>query len=187
MEILKEKIKKYEPKNLQEDNDKEVILTYLNTFSNTLSRENKLGHFTASCWIINKEKTKVLMAYHNIYHSFAWLGGHADGNANLLEVATREAKEESGIQNIKILDKDIFSLDVIEVSHHYKNGKFVTPHVHLNVTFLFEGGENDELFIKADENSDVKWIPIDKINQFVNEEHMLYYYQKFIERVKKNF
>jgi len=187
MNELKIEINNYIPYNEQESCDKEVMITYLNTFDNTLSRENKLGHFTASCWIVNKERTKVLMAYHNIYQSFAWLGGHADDNPNLLDVALKEAKEESNIQNIKILDNSIFSLDVIEVTHHYKKGKFITPHVHLNLTYLFEGSENDKLSIKEDENSDVKWLPIDKLDEFVKEEHMLYYYHKFIDKVKKNF
>ena len=181
---IKEQIKNYIPQNMQEESDKKVILTYLNTFNNCFDRENSLGHFTASCWIINKEKTKVLMAYHNIYKSFAWLGGHADGNENLLEVALLEAKEESGIKNIKIIDNNIFSLDVIEVTGHTKKGKYITPHVHLNITYFFEGDENDILYIKDDENSDVKWINITDIDKLVTEEHMLYYYHKFIERAK---
>ena len=77
--MIKEQIEKYEPYNEQEKKDKEVMLKYMDTFDNLLTRENEFAHFTASNWIVNKKRTKVLMIYHNIYQSWAWTGGHADG------------------------------------------------------------------------------------------------------------
>ena len=64
---LKQQIQNYKPYNEQEENDKEMMLKYLDTFSDVLTRENKMCHFTASNWIVNKERTKVIMAYHNNY------------------------------------------------------------------------------------------------------------------------
>ena len=75
MELI-EQIKKYIPYNEQEEKDKELMLKYIDTFKDVLTRENEICHFTASSWIVNKEKTKVLMIYHNIYNSWAWTGGH---------------------------------------------------------------------------------------------------------------
>ena len=69
-----------------------MLLEYIDTFKDVLTRENRMCHFTASNWIINKQRTKILMAYHNIYKSWAWTGGHADGNENLFEVALKEAR-----------------------------------------------------------------------------------------------
>ena len=87
---LKEQIKNYIPYNEQEKNDKEMMLKYIDTFEDVLTRENRMCHFTASNWIVNKERTKVLMIYHNIYKSWAWTGGHADGDSDLLHVALKE-------------------------------------------------------------------------------------------------
>lgn len=182
---MKEDIINYIPLNEQEKSDKEVMLTYLENFDNCYTRDNILGHFTTSCFIVNEKRDKVLMAYHNIYKSFAWLGGHADGNTNLLEVSIKEAKEESSIKSLKLLDNNIFSLDVIPVKGHIKRGKYVSAHMHLNVTYLFEASENDELAIKEDENSDVQWLEIAKLDELINEKDMLYYYHKFIDRMKK--
>lgn len=100
---LREEIKNYIPYNEQEEKDKELLLKYIDGFDDILTRENELCHFTASNWIVNKERTKVLMAYHNIYKSWAWTGGHADGESDLLKVALREANEETGINNLKVL------------------------------------------------------------------------------------
>ena len=166
---LKEKIEKYIPYNEQEKNDKKIILQYLEQFDNILTRENEFAHFTASSWVLNKEKTKVLMIYHNIYQSWAWTGGHADGESDLLQTAIRELREETGVQNVKILDDNIFSLEVICVNGHVKKGKYVSSHVHLNLTYLLEVDENEKLQIKEDENSNVRWIPIEEIPKKVNE------------------
>lgn len=91
---LKEQIERFVPFNEQEQEDKAMMIEYMNTFKDVLTRENKMCHFTASSWIVNKERTKVLMIYHNIYQSWAWTGGHADGDDDLLHVALKEAKEE---------------------------------------------------------------------------------------------
>ena len=185
---LREKIEKYVPYNEQEEKDKNTILKYMDTFEDTLTRNNEFGHFTASAWVVNKERTKVLMIYHNIYKSWAWTGGHADGESDLLSVAVREVKEETGVENVKVLDDDIFSLEIVCVNGHVKRGKYVSSHVHLNVTYLLEVDENETLRIKEDENSGVKWVPIDEIEvasteRWVKEK----VYRKLNEKLRKRF
>lgn len=166
---LKEQIENYKPYNEQEEKDKEIMLKYINTFNDVLTRNNEFGHFTASAWAVNKERTKILMIYHNIYKSWAWTGGHADGEEDLLSVAIRELKEETGVKNVKVLNNDIFSLEIICVDGHVKRGKYVSSHVHLNVTYLLEVDEQETLKIKEDENSGVKWVNIEDVEKVTNE------------------
>lgn len=161
---LKTKIENYKPYNEQEEKDKQTMLKYIHTFDNVLTRENEFGHFTASSWAVNKEKTKVLMIYHNIYQSWAWTGGHSDGEADLLKVAIKELKEETGVENVKVLNNgNIFSLEILTVNGHIKKGNYVSSHVHLNLTYLLEVDEKEALHIKEDENSGVKWVPIEEV------------------------
>lgn len=183
--MLKELIEKYEPYNAQEEGDKDVMLKYLNTFKDCLTRDNVFGHFTSSSFVLNQDYTKVLMAYHNIYNSYAWLGGHADGEEDLLQVAIRETKEESSLKNFELVTPEIISLDVIEVQGHFKKGKWVTPHVHLNVTYLFKANDMDFIHNKEDENSSVKWLDINLLDSIVKEEGMKPIYHKIIEKAKK--
>lgn len=166
---LKEQIENYKPYNEQEEKDKETMLKYINTLNDVLTRNNEFGHFTASAWAVNKERTKVLMIYHNIYKSWAWTGGHADGEEDLLNVAIRELKEETGVKNVKVLNNDIFSLEIICVDGHVKRGKYVSSHVHLNVTYLLEVDEQETLKIKEDENSGVKWVNIEDVEKVTDE------------------
>ena len=183
---LREKIEKYVPYNEQEEKDKNTILKYMDAFEDTLTRNNEFGHFTASAWVVNKERTKVLMIYHNIYKSWAWTGGHADGESDLLSVAVREVKEETGVENVKVLDDDIFSLEIVCVNGHIKRGKYVSSHVHLNVTYLLEVDENETLRIKEDENSGVKWVPIDEVEVTSNERWVKEkVYRKLNEKLKE--
>lgn len=183
---LREKIEKYVPYNEQEEKDKNTILKYMDAFEDTLTRNNEFGHFTASAWVVNKERTKVLMIYHNIYKSWAWTGGHADGESDLLSVAVREVKEETGVENVKVLDDDIFSLEIVCVNGHIKRGKYVSSHVHLNLTYLLEVDENETLRIKEDENSGVKWVPIDEIEVASSERWVKEnVYRKLNEKLKK--
>ena len=98
-----QKIREYKPFNEQEERDREVLLRLLSGVEDVYSRENLTAHMTASAWVVNENRDKVLMAYHNIYHSWSWLGGHADGERDLLAVALREVGEESGVIHVRPL------------------------------------------------------------------------------------
>ncbi len=183
MDELRKSIEEYHPFDEKEKVDKEVMLEFLNNNKNCLKRENKIGHFTTSAWITNKKRNKILMIYHNIYKSWAWVGGHADGIKDLLKVCIREIEEETGIKKVKLLSDGIYSLNIITVDCHIKNGKIVNSHLHFDIEYLFEADEDDLLRIKADENSGVKWIDIDKVIDTSSEEKMKDIYRKLIEKM----
>lgn len=179
-----EAIKNYVPYNEQEKKDKELIVYCSEEFEDVLTRNNEIAHLTSSAFVINRAKDKVLMIYHNIYDSWSWIGGHADGEEDFLAVAIKELQEETGVKNICPVSLDIFSLDILTVLAHTKRGKYVAPHLHLSVTYLIEADENDPLIVKEDENSGVKWIPIEEINSYSSEPHMYKVYDKLIKKIK---
>lgn len=177
-------IESYIPYNEQELKDKELILQCITTYNNILTRENPLAHITSSGYIVNKNRDKVLMIHHNIYKTWAWTGGHADGDNDLLYVAIKEAKEETGVEKVRPITSDILSLDVLPVVGHFKNGNYVSAHLHLSIAYLLECDESEELIIKEDENSGVKWIPINEIHLYSNELDMIKLYNKFNKKIK---
>lgn len=178
---LRAQIEAFQPYNEQEAADQRQILCDMDTFPVLLTRENATAHFTASCWIVNPERTKVLMAYHNLYRSWAWLGGHADGEEDLLAVALREANEESGIEAVPV-SPEIFSLEILHVAPHVKRGKFVCAHLHLNATYLLEADDRAPIRCKPDENSAVRWLDVDEVLTAVSEPYMLPVYRKLLEK-----
>lgn len=64
VDSLKENIEKFTPYNEQEEVEKKVMLKYIDDFDDVLTRQNEYGHFTSSSFILNKERTKILMIYH---------------------------------------------------------------------------------------------------------------------------
>lgn len=187
MEKLKEMIESYKPYNEQEARDKEQMLWYIEQFGEkALVRQCLSGHFTTSVFIFNKDHTKVLMCYHLIDRSWSWLGGHADGIADLKSVALREVQEEASIKNYYLINNEnVAGLTSIPIGGHIKNGKYVSSHVHLDVAFVGEADEDEKLIIKPDENNGLKWIEVQKLQAEVKDVwKMENTYKKLIEQFK---
>lgn len=177
-------IEKYSPFNEQESVDKALFLQFLKRNPDNLYRENLAAHLTSSAIVVNPERTKVLFAYHNIYDSWSWVGGHNDGDPDMLRVAIKETKEETGVKEVKVVSDDIYMLDVIYVFNHIKNGVYVPDHLHLNVTYLLEASESEVLLVKKDENQAVAWIDLEDVFNKISEPRMIPIYQKAFEKLK---
>lgn len=158
---LQEKIESYKPFNEQEEKDKEQFLKFLHTFDDVLTRDNTFGHFSASAFVVNKERTKMVVVYHIINEGWIFPGGHADGEEDFLSVAVREVEEETGLKS-KVLNDSIFSIQALPVKGHVKHGKYVSAHVHYDVVYLLEADDSIPLVYREDESKGVKWIPIEE-------------------------
>ena len=178
MDELREQLARYIPWDEQETADRELMLHALDALESPLTRDNGFAHFTASCWIVNPSRTRALMAWHNIYRTWAWTGGHADGEADLLSVALREAREETGVEAITPVTREIYSLEILPVNAHVKRGKFVSAHLHLNVTYLLTADDAQPLRVKPDENSAVAWLPLEDAAENRDEPFMAVIYRK---------
>ena len=145
-ENLIRQIENYPPFNEQEEKDKALILGWIRNNENAFSRENTVVHITTSAWVVNKDRSKVLMVYHNIYNSWSWLGGHADG--------------------------------------HVKKGNYVSSHLHLNITYLLEADSEEQVSVKADENSGVMWFsPEDALEKSTEPWFVEHIYSKLIKKM----
>jgi 8-oxo-dGTP pyrophosphatase MutT (NUDIX family) len=180
---LYEQIKNYTPANEQEQRDKEQMLAFMQENANCLTRENTVAHFTTSIWTVNKERTKTLMVYHNIYDSWSWIGGHADGVEDLAEVALRELQEETGVKHASLVSNEIFSIETLTVDGHIKKGAYVPCHLHFNVTYLAEADEAEALVVNEDENQAVKWFAFEEALAASTEPWMVeHVYKKLVEK-----
>ena len=148
------------------------MLKILDDETSYFLRNSYNGHFTGSAWIVSPDRSSILMTHHKKLGKWIQLGGHADGENDLLKVALREAKEESGIQQFKVLSEEIFDLDIHEIPQNNSE----LGHLHYDVRFLIEADPTGEAVIISDESHDVAWIPLAdvvKLNPEVSIQRMI--------------
>lgn len=179
-------IRDFRPQNERDQVTKDNMMAFIRTSGdNVLTRDNAIAHMTASSVIVNEARDKMLMIHHKIYDTWTWQGGHTDGEGDLLKVALKEAEEETGIRDFKVLkDADglIIGLDILTVREHIKNGRFVSAHLHLNASFLFEANEEDVLSLNQEETNGVRWIPVSDIDEMADEPEITPIYHRMIKR-----
>lgn len=173
----------FEPKDAREAAEQRTMLGLIAREGDALlRRDSEFAHMTASSIILSPDRTRTLMAYHRIYGSWAWTGGHADGERDFEAIARREAQEETGIVGLKRLSGGIASIEILPVWAHVRRGVPVGSHLHLNVSYLFEADDALPLSVAPDENSAVAWIPVSALDERVSEPEMRPIYRRLFER-----
>ena len=119
------------------------------------------------------------MTHHKKLNMWLQLGGHADGNTDLLNVARREVFEESGIEKIRLLNDEIFDVDI----HLVPKFKDQPSHKHFDIRFIFEANENNEKISFNHESHNVIWIKLEEIKNYNSEVSI----RRMIEKTKKEF
>ncbi len=125
-------------------------------------RDRLAGHFTASTWIVNPDRTHALLTLHKKLGRWLQLGGHADGDENLPRVAMKEATEESGLLSLRLVDPEIFDID----KHIIPERKGVPEHYHYDVRFLIEADLNEPLVL-SNESISLAWITFDSVQDLI--------------------
>ena len=146
---------------------------------NAFQRTHLPGHITGSAWIVDASRKKALLIHHAKLNRWLQPGGHADGDENVLRVALREAEEETGVKEYKILLEGIFDLDI----HPIPNRKDFPEHLHYDIRYLVQANAVDELIL-SDESFDVAWINFEELPSLTGNNSSIY---RMVEKVKLLF
>ena len=153
---------------------KKTMMQFISDYRDCFERSLQVGHITASSWLLNKHKTHALLMHHVKLDKWLQLGGHCDGNSNVLDVAIKEAQEESGIVAIEPLSESLFDIDI----HLIPANKKEQEHYHYDVRFLLHV-TSDQDFIQNSESKELRWIGKDSNQLPTNEESVVRMFNKW--------
>ncbi len=154
---LKKLLLEYDSVYSEENKYQERMINFMNNHKNCFERHCVTGHFTASCWLIDKSNNRALLTHHAKLDDWFQLGGHCDGESDPLAVAIKEAREESGINNIKALSDKIFDIDI----HLIPEINNEPTHYHYDVRFILKVCSDEPLVINR-ESKALKWFGKDE-------------------------
>jgi len=146
----------YAPLDVQEQQFKKGMLDFIQAQPECFERSLAMGHITASSWLLNRDGSKFLLMHHTKLNNWFQLGGHCDGNPDVLEVAIKEAQEESGIKGIAAVCLDIFDIDIHLIPENSRD----KAHYHYDVRFLLQV-TSDEDVVQNHESKELRWIAKD--------------------------
>ncbi len=162
-------IKSFQSYQTSFEEEQKFVSSFLNLLNDQdcFQRTHLPGHITGSSWVVNRDRTKALLVHHAKLNKWVQPGGHADGEENILNVALREAEEETGLTKLNP-KQNIFDVDI----HLIPARKDFPEHFHYDIRFLVEASE-DEKIVVSDESHDVKWISLSELENFTKERSVL--------------
>ena len=146
------KLARYSAIDARDDAQRRAVADFVRDHPDCFQPDHVPGHITGSAWLLDPAGTRVLLTHHRKLGRWIQLGGHADGDADVLAVAIREAREESGIRSIRPVSEEIFDLDV----HLFPGGATEAAHQHYDIRFLLQV-EGDHTFAVSDESHALAW------------------------------
>lgn len=144
-----------------------ATIAFVEAEAECLRRECAPGHLTGSAWIVSEDRIRTLLTHHRKLGKWLQLGGHADGDPDLLAVALREAREESGLSNVRAVSAEIFDVD----RHWIPPRKTEPGHFHYDLRFMIEADPNEPLVISS-ESKDLAWVEVARVTALNPEESM---------------
>ena len=165
----------YQARWTQESATVQRFIDYITASADCFHRELKVGHVTGSAWLVNRQGTHVLLTHHRKLNRWLQLGGHADGDSDVLRVARREVEEESGLVAIEPIFPHIYDIDVHEIPERIDE----PAHNHWDIRYALRATES-ESYIVSDESHDLAWIEITSLTSVTSDESVLRMARKWV-------
>jgi 8-oxo-dGTP pyrophosphatase MutT (NUDIX family) len=155
----------------------EATLAFIAAHEDCLLRTCLEGHLTGSAWIVSPDRRRTLLTHHRKLGKWLQLGGHADGDPDLREVALREAREESGLAGLTPVGANLFDFD-----RHWIAARGAEPaHWHHDFRFMIEADPGEPLVISS-ESKALSWVEVSAVTALNPEESMARMVRKTLAR-----
>jgi len=168
-------LKNYHPTDEHEEAMRDCIRAFVTDHGECFQRSLTIGHVTASAWLLNLDGSRVLLTHHRKLDRWLQLGGHVDGQSDVLQAALREAMEESGIDEIVPISRAIFDVDIHQIPEH--GGE--SAHFHYDIRFLLQVRES-ERFVVSVESKELRWVSKEELPALPTDESVLRMHRKWL-------
>ena len=145
-----------------------ALIAFVEKYPDCAERTLRVGHLTGSAWIVDASRTRTLLTHHRKLNKWLQLGGHADGELAPLSVSLREAREESGLTQFRVVSEEVFDVDCHRIPARGREPE----HWHYDIRFMLEADPREALQI-SDESHDLAWVEIARLADYNDEESML--------------
>ena len=135
-------------------------IAFIAAHPDCLLRSCLTGHLTGSSWIVSRDRSKTLLVLHRKLNRWLNPGGHADGDPDLAAVALREAREETGLASVRLLEPQLFDFDRHRIPEH----KGTPEHWHYDFRFIL-GADADEPLVISEESNDLRWVELARVTE----------------------
>jgi 8-oxo-dGTP pyrophosphatase MutT (NUDIX family) len=161
---LRDELQAYRPSSEEEQGHRRAMLTLLDEGRHSFSRAAfEPGHFTASCYIVDREG-RLLLHHHRRLNRWLQMGGHVEAEEAPAIAALREGREESGLADLQLATDGILDLDI----HRIPAGKGEPDHDHFDVRYLAQTSHPDALMLDRDESNDLAWVTLDRARELMS-------------------
>ncbi|WP_089274023.1 NUDIX hydrolase [Puniceibacterium sediminis] len=158
----------YSPTNERDRVNAVSLLNLIQNHEDAFCRSRIQGHVTASAFVVNPAHSHVILTNHAKLDCWLQLGGHCDGERDPLAVAQREAREESGLTDIRVARPEIFDIDIHQIPEHHD-----TPaHQHYDIRYLLVA-EMSEPLRPSVESHDLAWVPLSRLAYYTDKPSVL--------------
>jgi 8-oxo-dGTP pyrophosphatase MutT (NUDIX family) len=161
-------LKNHKPFTPEETQFKQQMIEFVEQNPDCFERSLLIGHVTGSAWILDKSHQFTLLTHHRKLDKWFQTGGHCDGDSDVLNVALKEAQEETGLSDIQIISPNIFDIDIHEIPER----KGIPAHLHFDVRFLFETDMN-QAFTVSSESTDLAWVALSEVSKLNDSESIM--------------
>jgi hypothetical protein len=152
----------YRPHDASQAAERERVLAFIDAHPDALERSCVDGHLTAAAFLFDGARERVLLTHHRKLDRWLQLGGHADGDGNLVRAALREGVEESGIEGL-VIDPRPIDLDIHAIpARRKKDGTLEPEHLHLDVRFCVYAPVGAREVV-SDESHELGWFGPDEL------------------------
>ncbi len=153
-------------------------LDFVTAHADCFERGLAIGHVTGSAWVVDASGRRALLTHHRKLDIWVQLGGHADGNPDVAEVALTEATEESGITGLTFVDKRLFDIDI----HAIPARPGEPRHLHYDARFALRAPAGAHFTVSAESHA-LRWVEIAALEELTREPSMLRMADKWRSRV----